>query len=403
MIPFEEAYHIVLDNLPAPRPVAAGLDETVGRVLARDVVADRDNPPFNRSAMDGYAVRAADVVETPVTLEIVENIPAGRMPTRRVGTGQCAKIMTGAPVPEGADAVVMVEHTEAAGDGNVSIGKAVSAGANICPLGENFRRGDTVLRAGTPIGAAQVAVMAAVGIVETSVFAAPSVAVFSTGSEIVPANAPLGPGQARDCNSHALPARLALEGIRAERRGIVPDDREAVSKAVAESLGADVLILSGGASMGDYDLVPGVLRALGVRLFFETVAMKPGKPTVFGRYGKTVVFGLPGNPVSVQATAELFVVPALRRMTGHADVGPRVVRAELTGPLKSKGDRRNHLPVVLARKGEGWAAAPVAYHGSGDMRGLARGNALAVLPIGVKRFDAGRVVEVVLLDGKEPW
>ena len=411
MISFEEAYRTVIETAGRLGPGAktnVPLEESLGLALAEDVRSDRDIPPFNRSAMDGYALRSADVARCPAELDVAEVVPAGRMPQREVARGRCAKIMTGAPVPEGADAVVMVEHTEAAGEGRVRILLPVEAGANVCLLGEDLRRGDTVLRAGRSIRPQEIAVLASLGFAEVPVFAPPRVAVLSTGNEIVPVGSPVKPGQVRDCNAYSFAARAGLEGARVALLGIASDDVEALDTLLADGLTRDMLVISGGVSVSERDLVPDSLRRLGVELIFEKVAMKPGRPTVFGLRGRTLVFGLPGNPVSVQVIAELLVVPALRLLSGHAEAGPRTARAILTAAVKHKGGRRTHVPVALgASEVEGEArltATPVEYHGSGDFVGFSRADALAVLPEAPGKMEAGTAVDVVLLGrGGPSW
>ena len=389
MFGYEDALEIVLRTVVPLAPQEVALDDSAGLVLAEDVLSDVDLPPFNKSAMDGYAVRSDDVQQAPATLRVVEHINAGQVPHRRVERGECAKIMTGAPLPEGADAVVMVEHTEPAGDDSVRILRTVPGGKNVCPRGEDLRQDQMAVRAGTVIRPAEVAVLAAAGQVRVRVYPRPTMAVAATGNEVVEVRRNPAPGQIRDSNSHSLPARLGRLGIRPDCLGIVRDEREVLLRAVEAGLQHDVFVVSGGVSMGDLDLVPGILRELRVELLFEKVAIKPGKPTVFGRRGRNVVFGLPGNPVSTLVIGELFLMPALRAMMGYPNPKPAVVRAVLEGPLSHKGDRRSYLPVCL-RFAEGqWRAAPVEYHGSADIIGFARGNAVAAVPQGVKGLAAG--------------
>ena len=398
MLKYEEALQIVLQTVAPLDPAEVELADSVGLVSAGDVVSDVDIPPFDKSAMDGYAVRSDDIRRTPAELRIVEQIHAGQVPNRSVGRGECAKIMTGAPVPEGADAVVMVEHTKAGAAGSVRILRSLSQGGNICPRGENLRTGHVAVRAGTVIRPAEVAVLAAVGRSRVKVHPRPTVAVIATGNEVVEITRKPDPGQIRDSNSHSLAARLGRLGLRPACLGIVGDEREALLAAVEAGLQRDVLVVSGGVSMGDLDLVPDGLRTCGVDILFEKVAIKPGKPTVFGRRGDTFVFGVPGNPVSTLIIAEMLLVPAIRAMMGYERPRPQSVEAELEGPLSSKGDRLSYLPVQLRFAQGRWLAVPVEYHGTADMIGFARGNAIAAVPQGVKRLNAGDRTRAVRLE-----
>jgi len=379
-----------------PREVA--LEDAVGLVLAEDVISDVDLPPFRKSAMDGYAVRSEDLVAVPAELEVVEEVMAGQVPRRSVGPRQCAKVMTGAPVPQGADSVVMVEHTQPAAPGKVRVLRRVDKGRDICDKGEDIAKGQVALPRGTMIRPQEAAVLAATGKARVAVIPRPTVALLPTGNEVVEAGCTPGPGQVRDCNTHSLKARLGRLGIRPSYLGIARDEPDSLRRLLEEGLRSDVLIVSGGVSMGDLDLVPETLRALGVELLFERLAVKPGRPTVFGRRHRTLVFGLPGNPVSTLVIAELLLVPALRAMMGYPDPAPRIVEAVLEGPLSHKGNRRSYLPVRLRFEGGRWSARPVEYHGSADIVGFSRGNAVAAVPEGVRRLEAGERTQVVLLD-----
>jgi len=392
VIELEEAERILTDTIRPFPAVEMPLVEATGLVLAEDVASDVSMPPFDKSAMDGYAVRSEDVRETPAELELIEKIPAGSVPQRKVGKGQCSKIMTGAPVPEGADAVVIVEDTEPSGS-RVRVLRPVSKGKNICFLGEDLKDGDAVFKAGTRIGPSEAAVLASVGKARVKVYPRPTAAVLATGNEVVDVTESPGPGRIRNANSYSMAARLAEMGIRAELLGIARDDEKAMREAVERGLRSDVLLISGAVSVGDWDLVPRVLRDAGVSLIFEKIAVKPGKPTVFGRGNGTWVFGVPGNPVSTVVMMELVVVPALRLMMGWTDPSPQSWEAVLEGSLSHKADRRSHKPVHL-RFEDGWKATPAEYHGSADIVGFARANAVAVIPAGVKKIEAGAKVTV---------
>ncbi|MBM4041510.1 MAG: molybdopterin molybdotransferase MoeA, partial [Planctomycetes bacterium] len=356
MIPFDDALKAVLAAATRMEAVRHPLEDAVGLVLAEDATSDVDMPPFRKSAMDGFAVIAADLATPPATLSIVEEIPAGAVPTKAIEPGQCARIMTGAPVPEGADAVVRVEDTEpGAGPGDVIIRKAVAKDANICFRAEDVARGDVVLRAGGVIRALDVPTLAACGCAEVPAFRRPTVAVLSTGNEVVPVGRVPRAGQIRDANAPYLAARLRQLGIEGRLLGIARDTPAALRRALREGLESDVLVVSGGVSAGDFDLVPAVLGKLGVEVLFDSVAMQPGRPTLFGRREGCLVFGLPGNPVSVLVAAELLVVPALKAMIGYADPNPPRRRARLLEATRHRPGRVAHVPGVLSQMPDGWA------------------------------------------------
>ena len=396
-VPYDEALDTALTNVPRMPVVEVALAEAAGRVLVDDIACDVDMPPFDKSAMDGYAVRAADIATVPAELRIVEIIPAGFAPTKTICAGECAKIMTGAPVPQGADAVVMVEDTEPVGEDRVSIGRAVETGSNICLRGEDVRKGQTVVTAGTVLRPFDIALAAGSGRTPLSVYASPRVAIIATGDEVVESDRTPEMGQIRNSNSHAVAARLRNSGIAADYLGIAPDDPDATAELLRDGLTRDMLIVSGGVSMGDFDFVPGVLKGLGVEILFDSVAVKPGRPTVFGRVGDTVVFGLPGNPVSTLVITELLLMPALRRMMGEQNPAPTMLDAVLDAPISHKPKRASFRPVTLARSDGVWHATPVEYNGSADLAGAARGDGFAEIPKGVRELPAGAGARVLLL------
>jgi len=400
MIPFDEAVRITLDHVPRLEATRVPLHAALGLVLAEPIASDVDMPPFDKSAMDGFAVVASDLASVPRALRVTQEIAAGVVPKAPVRPGQCARIMTGAPVPQGAEAVVMVEHTRPGpADDEVTILQATERGRNICRQAEDVAAGDVVLRAGHAVRPPEIATLAACGRAEVSVYRAPRVAVLSTGDEVVPIERVPEAGQIRDANSHYVAARLARLGIGATLLGIAPDEPQQLKAALASGMEHDVLAVSGGVSMGVYDLVPGLLRELGCELFFEKVAMQPGKPTVFGRRGPTVVLGLPGNPVSVLVATELFLVPAIKRMMGYREVNPPRRRATLTGRTTHRPGRVAHKPGVLAEgEGDGGATVePLRYHGSAHIHALSRSNCLIVLPADEPALEPAAMVEVVEL------
>ncbi len=381
------------------------LSGSLGRVLARDIVSDVDMPPFDRSAMDGFAVRAADVAAVPAELEIVEEIRAGESPRRRIGAGECARIMTGAPVPEGADAVVMVERTAPAGPRRVRILEAVSCGESIQPRAEDVARGNVVLRARAAIRPQEVAMLASVGAVPVPVYAALSVAVIPTGDELVAPEVRPEPGRIRESNGAMLSAQVRAlgPGVSCDLFAPARDTEASLHEAVERALARDVVVLSGGVSMGDYDLVGRHLRQRGLEVHIEKVAIKPGKPLLFGVL-KTggrpkTVFGLPGNPVSSFVTFEVFVKPHLRGRMGLAPPHGVVTTARLGGARGLRpGNRTQYVPALVTAGEAGLSAVPVPWHGSADLAGITAANGFIILDAGGEPPVAGGAVGVHLLE-----
>ncbi len=398
MISFDDALRTVLDRARRLDPERVALHEALGRVLAEDIASDVDMPPFDKSAMDGFAVVAADLAQVPATLPVVQDIPAGAMPSEPIRPGQCARIMTGAPVPGGADTVVRVEDTEPGPPPNhVTFLKPTDKGKNICWHAEDVSTGDVVLRAGHVIRAPETALLASCGRVHVSVHQQPRIAVLSTGNEVVPVDCVPEPGQIRDANSHYVVARLERLGIEAVSLGIARDEETDLRQAIREGLESDVLVLSGGVSMGDYDLVPGILKELGTEILFDSVAMQPGRPTVFGLCGATCIFGLPGNPVSVLVASELLLVPAMRAMMGHDEVSSPRRTVTLVERAKHRAGRIAHIPGLLAEGEDGPTARPLPYHGSAHIHALSESNCLIVLPSDVPVLEPGSTAEVIEL------
>jgi molybdopterin molybdotransferase len=397
MIPVEEALEIVRQETPVLPSEEVALEEALGRVLSESVRSDGDMPPFDRAAMDGYAVRAADVKEAPVALEVVGEVRAGQWPEVEVGPGQAVRIMTGAPVPRGATAVQPVEKTRPLDEFRVTVLVPVEEGAHVAPRGCEVKKGDTVLARGRLVDGAAVAVLAATGHPCVRVGGRPRVALLVTGDEIVAVGKTPGPGQIRNSNGPAVAALARLAGAEVRLLGVAPDREEATEKAVRAGLDADVLVVSGGVSAGDYDLVEPVLEAAGVSFFFTGVAVKPGAPLVFGRRGDTLVFGLPGNPVSAQVTFELFVRPALLLMQGARVVARPRVAVELQAPLRNRSGRKAHAPARVRWEEGRFVARPVPSMGSGDLVAHARANALVVLDAGRTEAAEGETAEAVLL------
>jgi molybdopterin molybdotransferase len=397
VIPVEQALDIVLSHTPVLPSEVVDLADSVGRVLAADVHSDVEMPPFDRAAMDGYAVRARDAAQAPVTLRVVGQVRAGQVPAREVGPGEAIQIMTGAPVPAGADAVQPVEKTRAAGEGRVEILSAVEPAAHIAPRGSECRIGDPVLRQGDTVDPAAVAVLAAVGQARVRVGRRPTVSVLVTGDELVDVWDTPTRGRIRNSNGHAVLAQARWAGAEARALGIVPDQAERIAEAVRAGFESDVLIVSGGVSEGAYDLVEDVLSRFDVGLLFTKVAIKPGAPLVFGRRGDRLVFGLPGNPVSAQVTFDVFVRAALLKMQGARVVSRPTVEAELLEAVRNKSGRKAHLPAQIRFEDGRFVARPVTSMGSADIVAHARANALLVLDAGRVRAEAGERAPALLL------
>jgi len=397
MISPDEALRRVLEHTPRLEAVEASVPEAVGAVLAEPVASDVDLPPFDKSAMDGYAARAADLVHLPTELAVTEDLSAGTVPSRPVEPGACARIMTGAPVPEGADTVVMVEDTEPAGAGRVRILRAGPAGRNVCLRGEDIPRGETVLKTGHRLRPAEAGLLASVGRERVRVFRRPRAAVLATGDELVPVSATPGPGQIRNANSWSLAASCRRAGIACDELGVARDAESDLHARLAEGLARDLLLVSGGVSVGVWDLVPKVFEALGVQVHFATVRQKPGKPTVFATRGHGIVFGLPGNPVSTLVSFRLYVEAAIRTMMGDPAPVTPTVAATLAEGVFVRGHRRKYLPARLRREGDGWTIHPVPTHGPADLVAFCRADALAPLDPG--DHEEGEGVEAVPMDG----
>jgi molybdenum cofactor synthesis domain-containing protein len=393
------------DILAATRalpPLEVALLEAVYGVLAEPVTAPVDLPPFDNSAMDGYAVLAADVAgaseTSPVTLSVVGDIAAGDQEARGIRPGLCARIMTGAPMPAGADAIVPVEWTDG-GTAKVTIRRAATAGHYIRRSGEDVTRGQTVLESGTRLGAAQIGMLAAVGRARVSVRPRPRVVVLSTGSELVEPGTGVGPGQIWDANGFALTAAATEAGGVGFRQGVIGDeDPGRVLTVIEEQLGfADLVITSGGVSMGARDVVKEVLSGLGT-MRFDKIAMRPGKPQGFGLLDdRTPVFTLPGNPVSAYVSFQVFVRPALRALQGLPPDPLPTVRARLTEPVTSPGGLRHFLRGSLAYRDGAFEVAPAEGQGSHQIFALSSSNALIVVGEDVTELAAGDPVDVMRL------
>jgi molybdenum cofactor synthesis domain-containing protein len=399
VIPVEEARSHILRACPGLGARSLRLQDALGCVAAEVVVAGEDVPPFANTAMDGYAVRAADTENAPVRLHVVATLAAGSTPDTEVGPGQAVRIMTGAPMPLGADAVVMVERTRPVDDGaGVVIEATAGPGDHVRGPGEDLRRGQALFESGTVLTPAHLGVLASVGRDLVSVVPPARVGVLSTGDELVAGGGPLRPGQIRDSNRPTLLALTAQAGCRPVDLGLVGDDEAALAEAVTRGVDTcDALVTSGGVSVGDFDYVKAVLDRLGDMKWWQ-VAVRPAKPLAFGLIGSTPVFGLPGNPVSSTVSFELFARPALRQMMGHTVVDRPRVTAIADQPMARQRDGKLHLVRVVADHGDDgvWHVRSSGGQGSHVLSAMARANALALLPDG-DGAAAGAAVEVMLL------
>jgi molybdopterin molybdotransferase len=417
ILSFEEARHLVEEHAAEVRPHGrelVGLLDAYGRVLAEPIAADRDFPPFARAARDGYAVRAADAAEIPATLEIVREIRAGEESEGgELRTGQAAAIMTGAPVPAGADAVIMIEFTSRTED-RVKIERPVASGENIVPRGSECRRGDSMLTSGSRLDGPAIAAAAAIGRSRVVVHSRPRVAVLSTGDEIVDVDVNPGPNQIRNSNSYSLAAQIWASGGEPVLLPIAPDEPVRLRELLREGLDSDLLLISGGVSMGKYDLVEQSLTELEAEFYFTGAKIQPGKPIVFGaarQAGKmksaehrsrkeadprTYFFGLPGNPISTMVCFELFARPLIGGLAGMSSHKLTFLQARLKKEIKTKTGLTRFLPGLISGEFAESEVELVAWQGSGDIRAMARSNCHIVIPPDRERIAAGALVSVLL-------
>ena len=391
MLPFEKALETVLNSAGRLDTERIDFANSLNRILAEDVKSDMDIPPFNKSAMDGYACKRSDLKNE---LTVVEIIPAGSVPQKAIEAGQCSKIMTGAMVPAGADCVIMKEYVDSLTDNTIRF-TGDKTNDNICRKAEDIKAGDIVLSKGVIIAPQHIAILASSGGTQPLVSKRPNVAVIATGSELIePANKP-GPSQIRNSNSFQLAAQIESMAAAVTNYGIAGDTAQqidAVFKKAFEQ--SDVVIVSGGVSVGDFDFVPGIFKQNKVNMLFEKIAIKPGKPTVFGTSGQKYCFGLPGNPVSTFVLFEILVKPFLYKLMGHV-YKPLNIRMPLDVPLISKkAKRQRYLPVTITDKG---TVKPVEYHGSAHINSLCGTDGLVSMDVGVSKIEKGATVTVRLI------
>ncbi|MGE5326962.1 MAG: gephyrin-like molybdotransferase Glp [Deltaproteobacteria bacterium] len=395
---FDQALAILHEKVavanPKPAVESVALETACRRILAREVASDRDYPPFHRSTRDGFAVRSVEVAHPPAVLDRVGEVQAGASFQKRVTAGQCVQIMTGAPLPEGCDAVVMIEHTRAQGS-KVEINRAVRPWENVVRRGSEAAAGQSILPPGRRLGAGEVGLLAAVGMSTVQVFARPRVAIIPTGDEVVPVEQVPQWFQIRNSNAAMLAAQVEAAGATSLLHGIAPDNAEALRGIISKGLDADLLIMSGGVSMGKYDLVKQVLAELGAEFIFHGVEIRPGKPTLFGRLHGKFFFGLPGNPVSSYVTFEVFARPVVEVLAGGASEKPVFLRARLAETMTNRTGLTYFLPARVDMQGGEAVARAVGWQGSGDLVGVVASNCFLVLHPGQKELAAGEWVDVL--------
>jgi len=380
-----------------PRPLTqtqVEIEQAFGRILATPVLADRDYPPFDRSTRDGFAVRAADAVAPGARLECVGELRAGGQLDLAVLEGQCVEIMTGAAMPKGADSVVMVEHIKRDGR-TITLERAANKGEHIVPRGTEAREGALLVAPKTRMGYAEMALSAQAGATRLNVFAKPKLAILSTGDEVVDARSKPGPLQVRNSNGISIEILARTAGAETIQLGNAPDEKAALRQLIERGLEADLLVLSGGVSMGKYDLVEQVLADLGAEFHFTGVSIRPGRPAVFGTCRNKLVFGLPGNPVSTMVTFELFVLPAVDVLNGGMPRPLPVFRAKLATQVREKGPMTHFLPSRIEWNGREARVTQLPWQGSGDIVALALANGFLIVSPDRPELDPGEWVDVI--------
>ena len=399
MLSVEEARQRILDSIVVLPPEKRGVLDSLGYILAEDVYAVENIPPFRNSAMDGYAVIAEDTQtaskDCPIQLSIIESIPAGYAPTKHVAHGQAARIMTGAMMPKGADAVVMVEETQSVGN-QVRVFDSVEKDENVRFAGESVRQGELVMAEGKRICPPEISMLASLNRSEVEVFRRPRVAVISTGDELTPLGEPLKPGKIRDSNRYGICAQIQEAACYPIDMGIANDDEVALERKFRIAVNqADAIVTSGGVSVGDHDSVRKVLARMG-EIDFWRVAMKPGKPQAYGFIDGVPIFGLPGNPVSSLVVFELFVRPALFKMAGHTELFRRTFQAILEDDVVNSDGRVNYMRAIITSRNDEYYAKITGSQGSGILYSLVLANGFIIVPAGTT-INAGEAVEAQLL------
>ena len=402
----QDAQRIVLEATPTLGLEKISILDALGRVLGEDIVADRDNPPWDNSAMDGFAVRWDDIkqehaIQKPVTLTVIEDVAAGKMPSKSVGAGQAIRIMTGAPLPKGADTVLKVEDTEHTPE-SVRVFKPEQRGANIRPQGEDAKRGECIIGMGTQIRPGEAGMLAILAKSFILAYQRPRVAILSTGDELADLDERFSEEKIINSNSYGMAAAVQEAGGIPMLLGIARDTPAALKEKISHGLTAEILVLSGGVSMGDYDFTKAVFHELGGEMHFWKLAIRPGQPLAFGKIQGKLAFGLPGNPVSSMVTFEQLVRPAMLKMSGHRSYGRPVVEAIFQERFSKRTDRRHFLRGVLTREDGVFKVRTTGAQGSGMLTSMVKANCLIDIPVEVERVNQGDLVSVQLLSG-EAW
>jgi molybdopterin molybdotransferase len=401
MIPVEKARSLILDQIQRMGTEKVDLLSSLGRVSAEPVLSRRDHPPWNCSAMDGYAVRHEDVFNAsekmPVKLAVIEEIAAGVLPSKSIGPRQASRIMTGAPVPEGADAVIRVEDTRGDED-SVQIVCPAESGENVRLRGEDFQAGQVMLDQDSVMGPAEVGLLASLGRSHLQVYQRPRVAILATGNELADFDETLAPNKIMNSNGYALAAQVLEAGGVPVILGIAKDTREDLLSRLTQSLTADLILISGGVSVGLYDFVKEVLERLGIRMEFWKVAMKPGEPLAFGSLQAKPVFGLPGNPVSTMVTFEQFVRPAIRKMQGFSRLFRPVIEAVLMERITKRPGKTHFVRSVVKKTGDRYEVWTTGNQSSGVLTSMVKADGLLIFPSDLSEIEKGQVVKVQLLD-----
>ncbi len=402
MINVEEAQEIIFDKIKTIGDSEVGIQDALGRILSEDVFSERAIPPWANSAMDGYAVKAEDIKdaskENPAELKVIERIQAGVKAKSILKNGEAIRIMTGAPIPQGADAIVLQEETEEDDSGIVKIFLSVKSGESVRIAGEDVEVGDLVVSKGAKLNAPAIGMLANIGMATCKVSRRPKVAILATGEELVDLTETPEEGQIFNSNSYALAAQVEEAGGEAVLLGIAKDNTQDLIEGIKKGMSADILITSGGVSVGDFDLVKDTLEDLGNEIDFWRVRMKPGKPMAFGLLGGIPFFGLPGNPVSTMVSFELFVRPSLLKMQGIKDIFRTKVNATLKGELFKSPERRHYIRAVTNFNGNHWESRPLEVQGSNILHSMVRSNSLVIFPEYETKLEDGKTVEVILLN-----
>jgi molybdopterin molybdotransferase len=412
MLTVSEALEKIITEVSVFSPQEVALKDALGSTLAENVVSDLNNPPFNKALMDGYAIRAEDITEGFARLKVIEEVAAGSVPSRPVQKGEATRIMTGAPLPEGAVLVVPFEESvyeESTGQeltGTVELKASKrTAGSNMMPEATVLKKGDTVLKEGTVLQFQELGALAEIGKSKLKVYPPPEISVLATGDELVEVSVQPIEGQIRNSNETMLVAQIENVGAVANRLGIAKDVQEKIEEKIIQGLKSDILLLSGGVSAGKLDLVPAALKKCGVREVFHKVKLKPGKPIWFGAYQKKnkqeeiktcYVFGLPGNPVGSMICFELFVKTAIRSLMGITPPVPQIVQAKLENEYSKKGDRELYHPCSLKNESGMNSVSLIRWQGSADLQSTVKANAMAVFPAGDRIYHPGDLVDVLV-------